>query len=590
MATANILESESPPASIQKPQLRVGVLLDSQLVPRWVHHILEEIENSTLAELAAVVASNHASRTDSITWGKSTPVLLRLWSGLERRVFARRSPRGDTLVPTLFTPKSAGTRLLTLNLPPECRNGSSSSEAALEAIAAMQLDVMLDLSSSAPSRWLQQSGKHGLWWFRSNHELLVTLFWMLHGNNPVLESTLNISSSRFGTATIPCSYSAADRYSFFRNYTNGCWKRAEAVTRCLAELHRFGRQPIPTDPVTSLLQKRSTPGTFETAQLIPRLVKRMVRGQLTKSLTRERWFIAFRKIHTPEGAKVDQGTFTLILPPHGHFYADPFVIDKGDRTYVFFEDCSYKSGKAVISFVEINAAGECGRPEVALEESFHLAYPCLFQCENEIYLLPETKNNRTVQLYRATGFPRHWQLSNVLFDGVSTVDSTLLQHDGKFWLFTSGLGSKDPWVDWDSQLSLFFADSLSGPWKPHPGNPIAADVRNCRCAGQIIRCGGQLLRPAQDCATAYGHAVLLNQINILSETDYRETPIGAISAAWVRNNRGTHTYNRSDKYEVLDGRILSSRFGYGSRNPRFETVAPLKPLITYMGACGTEEI
>jgi hypothetical protein len=288
MATANILESESPTVFIRKQRLRVGVLLDSQLVPRWIHHILEEIENSMLAELAAVVAGNHASRIDSITWGESTPVLLRLWSGLERRVFTRRSPRGDTLVPMLFTPKSAGTRLLTCNLPAECGNGGSSSEAALEAITAMQLDVLLDLSSSAPSRRLQQSAKHGLWWFRSDHDLLVTLFWMLYGNTPVIESALNVSSSRFGTATIPCSYSAADRYSLFRNYINTCWRRADAVTRCLAELHRFGRQPPPSVPVTSLVQTNPTPGTFQTAQLIPRLVNRIVRGQLTKCLMRER--------------------------------------------------------------------------------------------------------------------------------------------------------------------------------------------------------------------------------------------------------------------------------------------------------------
>jgi hypothetical protein len=580
MVTANILESESLPATIQKQRLRVGVLLDSQLVPKWVRHILEEIENSTLAELAAVVAGNHASPTDSITWGESTPVLLRLWSGLDRRLFAHRSARGDTLAPVLFTPKSADTRLLTCNLPADSGSGGSSSEAALKVIAAMQLDVLLNLSSSPSSRRLQQLAKHGLWWFSSDHDLLVTLFWMLYENNPVLENTLNISSSRFGTATIPCSYSAADRYSFFRNYTNGCWKRAEAVARCLAQLHRVGWQRTPTAPATLLAQKHATPGTFETARLIPRLVKRIVRGQLTRSLMRERWFIAFRKVHRLEDSKAGEGTFTLILPPRGRFYADPFVIDKGDMTYVFFEDCSYRSGKAVISFVEINAAGQCSSPEVALEESFHLAYPCLFQSENEIYLLPETKNNRTVQLYQATDFPRHWRLSHVLFNDVSAVDSSLLRHDGKFWLFSSGLGSADPWVDWDSQLFLFFADSLLGPWKAHPGNPIAADVRNCRCAGQIIRWGDRLVRPAQDCSTVYGHTVFFNQINILSETDYHETPIGTISSHWVLNNRGTHTYNRSDKYEVLDGRTLSSRLGYGSRKPRFETVTPLKPLIT----------
>lgn len=580
MATANILELESLQVIVQKQRLRVGVLLDSQVVPRWIQHILEDIESSTVAELVAVVAGNHVSRTD--VWGELTPALLRLWSGLDRTLFAHRSAQGDALTPVFFAPTSADIRLLACDLPAESESGSPSSEAAFESLAAMQLDVLLNLSSTAPTRHLQQLARHGLWWFRSDHELLVTLFWTLYENIPVIENTLNISSSRFGTAAIPCSYSAGDRCSIFRNYTNSCWKRAEGVARCLAEVYRFGEQPTITVFVPPLLQRHAIPGTFATAQLIPRLVARIVREQLTKCLMRERWFIAFRKRQALEDPETGGGTFTLILPPRGHFYADPFVIDKNDRTYVFFEDYSYSRRKAVISFVEINAAGECSGPAVALEESFHLAYPCLFQWENEIYLLPETKNNGTVQLYRATDFPRHWQLSHVLLNNVSAVDSTLLQHGGKFWLFTSGLGSEDPWFDGDSQLFLFFSDSLSGPWKAHPGNPIAADVRNCRCAGQIMRWDGRLVRPAQDCSTIYGHAVVFNQINILSETGYRETPIGTISSDWVRNNCGTHTFNCTDKYEVLDGRMLRSRLGYGSRDPEFETVTPLKPLVTRM--------
>jgi hypothetical protein len=44
-------------------------------------------------------------------------------------------------------------------------------------------------------------------------------------------------------------------------------------------------------------------------------------------------------------------------------------------------------------------------------------------------------------------------------------------------------------------------------------------------AGPIIRTGGRLLRPAQDCSLSYGGSILFFEIERLSATEYRERQV-----------------------------------------------------------------
>jgi hypothetical protein len=191
-----------------------------------------------------------------------------------------------------------------------------------------------------------------------------------------------------------------------------------------------------------------------------------------------------------------------------------------------------------------------GEPFEVLVADYHLSYPFVFEWRGEVYLLPETSRNRTIELYRAVEFPRRWEKAAVLMQDVSAVDSTLLEYRGRLWLFTAGIGG--PSLK-NSELSLFHADSLWGPWYPHPQNPVVCDVRRARPAGSLFYDGGHLIRPAQDCTTRYGAAIMLNRVEVLSDTEYREVPVGMIRPGWRKEVFTTHTINRNDVFEVLDG-------------------------------------
>ena len=169
-------------------------------------------------------------------------------------------------------------------------------------------------------------------------------------------------------------------------------------------------------------------------------------------------------------------------------------------------------------------------------------------------MLPETRESGQVRLYRCIDFPGQWRFEKTLIDNVSAADPTLFTHNGKYWLFLSG-------VEWnaspDEELYLFTADSPMGPWKPHALNPVVADVRRARPAGAIINRDGELFRPGQDCSTSYGAGIVLNRIDSLTDTEYRETPVRKL---FFNNFEGAHTINHSEHFQCIDLRRSSSIF------------------------------
>ncbi len=179
-------------------------------------------------------------------------------------------------------------------------------------------------------------------------------------------------------------------------------------------------------------------------------------------------------------------------------------------------------------------------------------------------MIPETRQRRRIELWRAERFPERWVFDRVMLENVNCVDTTWLQHDGRFWLLagagTDAAGSSD-------ELHVFHSPSPFGPWQPHQKNPVATTTRGARPAGRVFMLDQQLVRPAQDCAKVYGHRVRFFRIDELSEDNFRETEIGAIEADWLPGNIGTHTFNFDDKYEVIDGRVRVLR-GFRLRRRR----------------------
>jgi hypothetical protein len=287
-------------------------------------------------------------------------------------------------------------------------------------------------------------------------------------------------------------------------------------------------------------------------RFLSRLAIRRIWARVRSLFIRERtqWFIAFRARTGSRTLQTDQKDLRVVVAPSNRFYADPFLIKQDGKNYLFFEDFDFSKNRASIAFAELKSGGRLSEPRTALQMDSHLSYPFVFESQGHVYMIPETKERKTIELYRAQQFPHKWALLKVLAENVLAVDSTVFQYEGKFWLFTNIAA---PGASTYDELHVFYAKSLQGPWAPHPRNPVVSDVRRARPAGALFVEDGRIIRPSQDCSVRYGSALCFNEVQILSETEYREASCGRIDPKWYPGAICTHTYNRTEEFEVLDG-------------------------------------
>jgi hypothetical protein len=200
------------------------------------------------------------------------------------------------------------------------------------------------------------------------------------------------------------------------------------------------------------------------------------------------------------------------------FIADPFMLKTNGLWYLFFEVLHAKRNKGEIGFATSQDGFQWQYQHIILREDFHLSYPYVFEINNEFYMIPESYQDQSVRLYKATNFPHQWQWVNTILQGKDFVDASIVQFQDRWWLFTT--------TPRNDILNLYSAPELMGVWVEHPQSPIiTANARIARPAGRIICHNQQLIRYSQDDETIYGKQVSAFIITELTPERYREEPV-----------------------------------------------------------------
>jgi hypothetical protein len=317
-----------------------------------------------------------------------------------------------------------------------------------------------------------------------------------------------------------------------------------AFGRCIALVERAlrnGRARAGSPPVAS---QAASPG-------LPAFVGRFVTQKMTNVLVNRltatpQWSVALRN---------GSGPFVPVESEKGHFYADPFFYAASGKTFLFVEDYSDATRKAVIAAAEVVGDRLAGAPIPVLERPYHLSYPLVFAEAGEIFMLPETVGNRSVELYRAAQFPWKWQHESVLIEGMPLADATPVFHENRWWLFANM--AQHGTTDHD-ELFIFYSDRLTGPWQQHADNPVKSDCRSARPAGRIVRRGDRLCRPAQDCETAYGSGIVWNEIVELTPTSFHEIEVARFKAPQAVGFDGLHHFEQLGALQAIDMRAMPS--------------------------------
>ena len=237
------------------------------------------------------------------------------------------------------------------------------------------------------------------------------------------------------------------------------------------------------------------------------------------------------------------------------YIADPFMIRRDDTWYMFFEVLNAATSQGDIGFASSKDGFAWSYGSIVLDEPFHLSYPYTFQWDGSYYMIPESLEQRSVRIYRAEGFPTEWGFWGTLLTGGDFVDSSLIRHEDRWWLFTA---------TGNQTLRLFHADSLLGSWTEHPCSPVVTDdPRTARPGGRVFKYGEKLFRFAQDDYPFYGKSVSAFEISALTSTKYEEqrateTPtIRGTGTGW--NEAGMH---HIDPHQLGDAAWIACVDGY----------------------------
>jgi hypothetical protein len=239
----------------------------------------------------------------------------------------------------------------------------------------------------------------------------------------------------------------------------------------------------------------------------------------------------------------------LPTPSKGKYLADPFGLIRDNRIFILCEEFDYSTGKGRIVCFEEGENHAFIASRVAIELPVHVSYPYLLQWNGETYCIPETGQAREVSLYRAQEFPLKWEKAATLIGNFPGLDASVFEFDGRWWLTCTNLEDGE----WE-KLFVWYADDLTGPWRPHSANPVKISRRSSRPAGTPFMHEGTLYRPAQDCSNSYGQNVVINRIRRLTTDEFEEEEVTCIKPFQAPYLEGLHTLSSTDGLTLIDGR------------------------------------
>jgi folate-dependent phosphoribosylglycinamide formyltransferase PurN len=550
--------------------LRLGLLLDSPQLPAWSLELLRRIQREGHAQLALLIL-----RAPSPSPPPPRAPLQRLRAraataarALYERLDARAAAEPDAFALGDADALFAGVPTLSVT-PVETRFSDRLHPDDVQAIRAHDLDVIVRLGFRILRGEILRAARYGVWSYHHGDNRVnrggPAGFWEVMRGEEETGATLQVLGEELDNGLVLERWQTATHPLSARVNRNGLyWGASSMLPRQLARLRQqgparyFAAVEAAQEPLRLYDRRLYTTASLGNAQMagyLARLQARRLRQGARRRLWREQWQLRYGFGEAPA---TSLWRLKALAPPPDRFWADPHILRHEGDWYIFCEEFLYAPWRGRIAWLRLGPDGLLEPPGVALEAPHHLSYPFVFTWEGVHYMVPESASIRRVELYACCSFPGVWERRAVLLEGVHAVDATLLRRDGRWWLFANLVEAPGA-SSWDA-LHLFSREDLfSGEWEPHPLNPIVSGVGRARPAGRLFERGGRLYRPSQRCTPRYGYGFQLNEVEVLTRTDYREREVTRAEPRWEDGLRGTHTYSYVEGLTVIDALRASPR-------------------------------
>jgi hypothetical protein len=537
-------------------QLRFGLLCDAGegadwRPQRWQLQCVEQL--TALANVHPVALLVRQSRSSSVSPRGLYRYLNKVSDDSPAAIV--ELPQSIASWPTVRLDQSAGEGRI------DTADGSAAARLpARDAVRAYALDFILSFSAAWP-RDLLDSATYGVWtyefgdWERFRGS--PPGFWEVYRNAPVSGAMLaRLTSDPDVVIPLRRGSLATQQLSHSKN-------RDQLLTRfthwpaqvCRELLHGASLRNAP-------LRGNAAINTVPCNKGVTRFALRMMWYVVSRGLRswfqQDHWNIGI--IDQPIEDFVRPGSKRrpirwLPAPGRGQFIADPFGLIRDGRLTIFCEYLDYRDGVGTIAAIQPEAAAAAVPVEIGPTPRVHLSYPAVFEHEGKLLCIPETQGAREVALYELQRFPDRWVKVATLLDNTAIVDATVFRHDGLWWM--AGATDHGGVASLGTELHLWYANEITGPWTAHPLNPVKTDVASARPAGTVFVSEGILYRPAQDSSKTYGSRVVINRVLSLTTTSFHEEP-----AAFVEPDPtgpypdGLHTLSAVGGITLVDGKRL----------------------------------
>jgi hypothetical protein len=541
-------------------KIKVGLLIDSFFVPAWIYETIKRITESDYATISLVIKkqselpAKHQQR--------------KLYSGfnfLAYNLYRKLENKYIKLNPNAFSQKNISDLVNNtpiLNIQPVKKgNFDCIQEVDLQLINSYQLDTCIKLGFQNLKGSVLTIPKFGVWDFGENlinHKATLTGVRELMQGCCVIAVSLRLLFGEGEEGYILYQSFSAINISINKNQNIACWKAVSFIPRKLKELHEKKDNCFIEKIREKQYQISTNKGSGNAPnniRFISYLLKRYFKWGKKKAwnlFNVEQWALLY--FNKKDEFPLSIANYDELVPPKDRFWADPCVFRQNEKYFIFFEEYIFKKKKAHISVAELDKTGKLSNLQIVLNKPYHLSYPFVFNAGTDIFMIPETSENKTIEIYKCVSFPDKWEFQMNLMENIFAVDTTIHYHENKFWLFVNIKENKGASA-WD-ELFLFCSNELlTTKWKAHSKNPVISDVRQARPAGRIFTHNGKLYRPSQDCSCTYGYATNINEIIILDEKEYKEKKITTIFPEWNKKVKAVHTYSHTDGLTVVDARI-----------------------------------
>ncbi len=545
--------------------LRIGILMKSSSQPDWVRSLVRKLSQVNYLRVELIIFTPAVECKSFITKliHEKQYLLFFLYKRIDKAWFTRRTKMSEPLhveelvkeVPVLRMQSSYNSHT----------EHFSSDE--LQKIQLFDLDAILCLDEWLPNWQDCDLARYGLWTLEDTEKWPDSDgqagFWEVIEHQTVTKCSLRMWSSKGDMGKVIFqSFISTNPDSVTLNRSNYFSKMSALVLRELRllweESGHYHRNCVSEGKGERLFLLREAlddqvPNSPTNRKLIIPLLKHcwaLVKRRIDIRLFNHQWFLAFNFNDNSKDSGKLTGVYTEMIPPPDRFWADPFPVYQNGKYYLFFEELLFRSGKGHLSVTELHLDGSWTTPKVVLEQDCHLSYPFVFKWQETHYMIPETNQKKSIELYKCVEWPHKWKIENILMSGVNASDATICEIDGLWWMFVAmaveGTQAKD-------ELFLYYSETPMGPWVAHKRNPVVSDVRKARPAGRIFQSDGVWMRPAQDCSGIYGSAMVIMEIVRINPHEYVEKEQVRIKPLWSKNLIGTHTFNTEGSLTVIDG-------------------------------------